>query len=80
VSVFLKTMAKRIIQYNLFDKPTVKRRTKGRHKPSDWERAEQRERLETKKKLQREKEFEDYWRKHGLVQGYMFDQEGNTLI
>jgi hypothetical protein len=77
---FLEIMAKRLIQYNLFDEPTVKRITKGRHRPAPWETREKHERLEVKRKLQMESEFESYWKERGLIQGYMFDEEGNATI
>jgi acyl-CoA thioesterase len=72
-------MAKKYIQYNLFDKPEVIKGLRGRKKLTPWERKTLEEGRERKKKLMSEMKFEAFWKARGLVQGYMFDEDGNII-
>lgn len=72
-------MVKNYIQYNLFTEPEVIKGLRGRKKLTPWARKALEEERERKKKLMSEIQFEAFWKARGLVQGYMFDEDGNTI-
>ena len=68
-----------IYQMDLFGGPDEKLK-RPRRKKSEMEKEEEREKRAIKKKLEKEKKFEDYWASVGHPQLYMFDDEGNVKL
>lgn len=64
-----------LTQFNLFDEPTVTKLKKQRPKMSEREKEERREKRALEKIIKRDRAFEEYWAKRGVIQGRLFSEE-----